>query len=96
MSEQDSSSDDTSEELKRKVFEKGEPIPEYDASIWRRDSCGHAIKYSKFGNANSIFGWEIDHIVPLVHDGTSDLENLQPLYWRNNRMKADQFPWKRP
>ncbi len=52
------------EMTKQIVWRKGTPIPGYDADIWRRDVCGHAMKYSEHGNTNSEYGWEIDHIRP--------------------------------
>jgi 5-methylcytosine-specific restriction endonuclease McrA len=38
-------------------------------------------------------GWEIDHIVPVSLGGSDDLDNLQPLWWKNNRRKGDNYPW---
>lgn len=77
------------EYTKRAAWTKGAPIPGYDAAIWRRDACGHAMRYSDHGNTNSIYGWEIDHIYPAAKGGRDDLVNLQPLFWGNNRHKGD-------
>jgi len=58
----------------------------------RRDRCGALIKFDDYGNVNSDFGWEIDHEKPVAKGVTDDLDNLQPLNWRNNRGKADNWP----
>lgn len=79
--------------LKMAVWNKGRIIPGRDPNTWRQDSCGHLIRYSDHGNTNSTYGWEIDHIFPASRGGTDDLDNLQPLYWENNRIKGDQYPW---
>jgi hypothetical protein len=39
-----------------------------------------------------IYGWEIDHVLPLSRGGDSDLRNLRPMQWENNRKKADDYP----
>ena len=38
------------------------------------------------------YSWEIDHIRPVAHGGGDELTNLQPLQWKNNRHKGDDFP----
>jgi len=83
---------DADEALKRAVWSKGAPIPNYDANVWRRDVCGTAMKYTDHG-AETEYGWEIDHIRPLAKGGADSLGNLQPLHWKNNRRKSDSFPW---
>jgi 5-methylcytosine-specific restriction endonuclease McrA len=81
------------EGTKRAVWNKGQPIAGLDSNIWRKDECGHRMKYSDHGNTASSYGWEIDHIYPLAKGGRTTLENLQPLYWENNRRKGDTYPW---
>ncbi|MFN7825163.1 MAG: HNH endonuclease signature motif containing protein [Pseudobdellovibrionaceae bacterium] len=47
------------------------------------------MKFSDYGNTESDFGWEIDHINPVSNRGGDDISNLQPLQWKNNRQKSD-------
>ena len=82
------------ETLKRAVWQKGHPIPDYDQNTWRSDICRHTMKYDDHGNTSSKYGWEIDHIVPTSKGGSDDLSNLRPLYWENNRAKGDTYPWQ--
>lgn len=84
-----------SESTKLAVWEKGREIPGYDAAIWRWDTYGSVMKYSEYGNRNSDYGWEIDHIYPVARGGADDFNNLQPLQWKNNADKGDNLNWKK-
>ena len=75
------------------VWQKGRAINGYLPSEWRYDLCGKPIKYSDYGNTNSLYGWEVDHIIPVAKGGLDNLNNLQPLQWENNRKKSDSYPW---
>ena len=66
------------------VWEKGEVIPDYDATQWRRDAFGTAISFAAYGDRDSDSGWEIDHIVPVADGGDDLLSNLRPLHWKAN------------
>jgi len=68
------------------VWEKGEVVENNDSSEWRKDQCGAWIAMSKYGDRNSQYGWEIDHI---SSGGENVLSNLRPLQWRNNVDKSD-------
>lgn len=76
------------------VWNKGAEISGRDSKLWRRDMCGHIIKRVEYGNTKSEYGWEVDHKKPVAKQGSDDLSNLQPLYWKTNRDKSDAFPWQ--
>lgn len=71
------------------VWAKGEiPVPGKE-NEWRKDQCGAWIKFQNYGDRNSIYGWEIDHITPESKGGETKLSNLRPLHWKNNAGKSD-------
>ena len=71
----------------QEVWEKGQIVENIDAMKWRRkDACGAWINRNLYGDHDSLYGWEIDHIDP---DGSDDINNLQPLQWENNVVKSD-------
>ena len=74
------------------VWQKGQIIFGQDPNIYRKDTCGALMKKSEYGNTNSQYGWEIDHIKPSSLGGSDALYNLQPLQWENNRSKSDNWP----
>ncbi len=77
------------------VWEKGRHTNKvgFGPEEWRQDIVGHMISRVQHGRRESKFGWEIDHIKPVALGGSDDLDNLQPLYWRTNVSKGDQYPW---
>jgi 5-methylcytosine-specific restriction endonuclease McrA len=78
------------------VWNKGRVIPDYSPDIWRWDKCGLVMQFSEHGNRNSEHGWEIDHINPVANRGSDNLDNLQPLNWKNNADKSDSLNWNCP
>ncbi|MCF7811491.1 HNH endonuclease [bacterium] len=75
-----------SEETIQKVWEKGKEAPPNDPNVYRKDQCDAWMKRDHYGNRQSQYGWEIDHISP---GGTDELHNLRPLQWENNVDKSD-------
>jgi hypothetical protein len=84
---------DYSKDTVLKVWNKGREIAKLDSSIWRKDCYKRLMKFEEYGNSSSKFGWEIDHIKPSAEGGSDHLNNLQPLQWRNNRAKENNYPW---
>lgn len=74
------------------VWQKGKIIPGYDPKKYRQDEAKAWMSFVDYGNTNSEYGWEIDHILPTSKGGNDALVNLQPLQWENNRAKGDNYP----
>lgn len=74
------------------VWRKGEVVHGHNPNQVRKDNCGAWMKKLEYGNTNSQYGWEIDHILPVSKGGSDALDNLQPLQWENNRSKGDNYP----
>lgn len=73
------------------VWEKAQTVEGFDSTKYRKDTCGAWIVWTDYGK-ESLYGWEIDHCLPVAKGGTDHTDNLQPLQWQNNRAKADDFP----
>jgi len=73
------------------VWRKGAIVFGQNSMKVRKDACGATIWREKYGNRDSSFGWEIDHIKPISADGTDNLFNLQPLHWKNNAAKGESY-----
>lgn len=79
------------EDLKRACWARTSPVAgQPNAWEFRKDCLGNLVRYSDFGNRQSPFGWEIDHIVPRSHGGSNDAYNLQALHWKALAARSGQ------
>lgn len=76
----------------QEVWNKGIVIDGYDSDLYRQDFAGAWISRNAYGDADSIFGWEIDHVYPQSRGGLNHFINLRPMNIRNNRSKSDDYP----
>ena len=76
---------------KEQVWQKGQVVAGYNPKMYRKDQCGAWMKWSAYGTTGD-YGWEIDHKFPVSRGGADELRNVQPLHWRNNRGKGDDYP----
>lgn len=84
----------TEDEIKA-VWEKAAKQLDNNPNVFRKDYAGAWIKREDYGKRDMPYGWEIDHLKPLVKNGTYDMDNLYPVHWRNNESKGDNYPyWK--
>jgi len=75
---------------KGKVWSRGRAVPGLDPKMYRRDSYGRVMNVYQYGNRQSAYGWEIDHIRPVSKGGGNHLSNLQPLNWKSNVKKSNR------
>ncbi len=79
--------DECGEEIIAAVWAKGRIVPGVDPSQRRKDCCGAWIDRDQYGvTLENGTGWEIAHI-PQVDGCDSDIGNLQPLQWENDRAR---------
>jgi len=76
------------------AWEKAKPIQGKNPNEYRKDPSGNVIRKASYGTLGK-FGWEIDHKKPKSKGGTDNPRNIQPLHWKNNRQKSDNYPSKK-
>ena len=90
------------EELKKRIWNKGIEDEKYPSERVRKDACGAYMFYDDFGDRESLFGWEIDHIYPasklkertdVSPEEIDNIDNLRPLHWKNNASKGADYPF---
>ena len=72
-----------------KIWQKGKEICGADPNLWRNDEFDLPMCRDEYGNRNSEFGWEVDHILPVSMGGSDELTNLRPLNWYSNASRSN-------
>ena len=80
-----------SDETIQQVQEKGKVVSNRDPNIWRKDDAQTWIRREDYGNQDSQYGQDIDHIKPESKGGGDALSNLCPLQWQNNSAEQDDM-----
>ena len=75
-------------EQKSAAWNKAKAVGNNDPKKYRKDECGAWIKWTDYGDRNSQYGWEVDHITSKDHGGTDADSNLRALQWQNNAAKS--------
>lgn len=83
---------EVTEEIKELVWGHSTKVKGYDPDLFRKDSAGAWISFGEFGNRNSQYGWEVDHIYPTSLGGDDQIENLRAMQWENNVSKGNDYP----
>ncbi len=87
-------------QLKQRVWEKGQVVNGFNPDMYRKDPCGAWIAWDKYGVQDNMYGWEIDHIFPqskledmgICISLIDDLRNLRPMQHENNVSKSIDYP----
>ena len=82
------------------IWAKGIIVEGWKPEMVRKDAAGAWMLRDKYGDHDSIFGWDVDHIYPQkklqdfnVPQSLIDNDvNLRPMQWENNISKSDDYP----
>jgi hypothetical protein len=85
---------------KDEVWELGKVVAGFDGNRWRKDACGAWMAYNKYGDMDSDYGWQVDHIFPtsvleendVAESDRDNIINLRPMQWKNNDVKDKDYP----
>lgn len=88
------------DQLLSQIWDRAQRVDGYDESKFRKDACGAWIIRDQYGNPDSPFGWEVDHIYPesklrdknVPEDLIDNPLNLRPLNCKNNLSKSADYP----
>ncbi len=75
----------------KEVWEKGTKVDGYNPTMWRKDFAGAWIRRIDYGQ-RTMYGWAINRLCPVSQGGTTDIENLNAVHWKNDLCKADNYP----
>lgn len=89
-----------SEDQIQNVWDRATIVEGFDKTRFRKDACGAWIIRDKYGDNDSLYGWEIDHIVPeallkergYTQKDIDNNDNLRALQHENNASKSDDYP----
>ena len=89
-----------SEEQIQSAWDRATIVEGYDKNRFRKDACGAWIIRDKYDDQDSLYGWQIDHIVPQAllkekgysQDMIDNPINLRALQHENNNSKGDDYP----
>jgi len=73
------------------LWQQATPIQGKNPNLWRKDHLGSIIYKPAFGTCGR-YGWETDHRRPKNKGGKNRKHNIQPLHWKTNRQKSNQYP----
>ncbi len=88
------------EEQIQEAWDRATVVDGFDKNRYRKDACGAWIIRNKYGDTDSLYGWQVDHIVPqsLLRDKgfcesmIDNSLNLRALQHENNKSKSDDYP----
>ncbi|MBU1142306.1 MAG: HNH endonuclease [Firmicutes bacterium] len=75
-------------------------------TIWARDCFGTWIHKDDFGNTTNmrrrpngdgkeyVYGWTVDHIMPISKGGKDTWNNFEPMHYINNNKKGGDISFK--